>query len=199
VSDRTRAAALLHPLRVKILQLAREPLSASELGARLGLPRQRVNYHVRQLAGSGFLRRAGRRRRRNMIEQRYIASARAFLLSPELLRPIGADWRRIEDAGSAAYLLALSSQMQEDVIRAWRGATRAGQRLSTLSIKSQFCFETPGQRETFTRALRDAVVEVIARHTSPNLRPDGSPAPWRPYRLVLGCYPYTPETPKQEE
>jgi len=190
VAEADRAAELLRPLRLEILRLAQRPVSATELGSRLGVSRQRINYHLRRLASSGFLRRAGRRRRRNMIEQRYVVAARGFVLSPELLGSIGADWRRIEDAGSAAYLLALCAQMQSDLIRAWRGASKEGKRVSTLSLKSQFRFETPAQRDAFTRAIRDAVVDVIARHTSPNVRPDSRPAPGRPYRLVLGCYPY---------
>src|ERR1700687_4599969 len=85
VVDGRRAAALLDPLRSKILTLARQAASATALGARLGLPRQRVNYHVRELYRAGLLKRAGRRRKRNMFEQRYVASARGYILSPELL------------------------------------------------------------------------------------------------------------------
>ena len=192
ITDRAHAAEVLHPLRLEILRLAREPLSASELSPRLGLSRQRVNYHVRRLAHSGFLRRAGRRRRRNMIEQLYVASARAFLLSPDLLGAVGADWRRIEDTASAAYLLALSCQMESDLIRVWRQARTEGNRNSTLSLKSQFRFEGDEQRQRFTRALEQAVVRVVTEYTSPNLLPDGSAAPGRPYRLVLGAYPYLP-------
>jgi len=200
ITDRALAAEILHPLRLEILRLAREPVSASELSPRLGLSRQRVNYHVRLLARGGFLRRAGRRRRRNMIEQRYVASARAFLLSPELLGAVGADWRRVEDAASAGYLLALTCQMESDVIRVWREAEVSGKRVATLSLKSQFRFESAEQQERFTRALQDAVVRVVTDHTSPNLRPDGRQAPGRPYRLVLGCYPYLPgETVKSRE
>jgi DNA-binding transcriptional ArsR family regulator len=193
ITERAHAAEVLQPLRLEILQLAREPASASEISQKHGLSRQRVNYHVRILARSGFLRRAGRRRRRNMIEQRYVASARAFLLSPELLAGVGADWRRVEDATSAGYLLALNSQMGSDLVRVWRDSGKAGKRASTLSLKSQFRFESPEQRERFARALREAVVRVVTEHTSPNLKPDGSPAPGRPYRLVLGCYPYLPQ------
>ena len=185
-----RAATLLFPLRLEILRLAREPASSSELAARLGLPRQRVNYHVRLLARAGFLRRAGRRRRRNMIEQRYVASAAAFLLSPELLRSVGPDWRRVGDSGSGAYLLALASQMEADLIRAAGGRADGPERETALTLKSQFRFVSPAQREQFTAALREAVVGVIARHTSP--ASEGSPA--KTYRLVLGCYPYLPET-----
>lgn len=192
ITDRSRATDILHPLRLEILRLAREPVSASELSPRLGLSRQRINYHVRLLARGGFLRKAGRRRRRNMIEQRYVASAPAFLLSPELLGGVGADWRRMEDAASPGYLLALNCQMGSDLVRVWRESGRTGKRAATLSLKSQFRFESPEQRERFTKALQDAVVRVVTDHTSPNLNPDGSPAPGRAYRLVLGCYPYLP-------
>lgn len=189
VEDPVRAEALLDPLHAKILTLSREPTSATELGTRLDLPRQRVNYHVRQLARAGLLRRAGRRRRRNMFEQRYVASARGYVLSPELLGAVSADWRAVENAATVVYLLALSAQMQADLARAARG----GGRLPTSSLKSQFRFESPEQRERFARELKDAVVSVIARFTSPNQTSAGKPAPGEPYRLVLGCYPYAPE------
>lgn len=190
VTDAAHAGALLHPLRLRLLALAREPASASELAARLGLPRQRVGYHVRVLARSGLLRRAGRRRKRNMVEQRYRAAARAFVLAPEILGPLEADWRQIEDAGSAAYLLALTEQVRSDLARAWRRIQRGGKGLSAVSMKSQFRFESPEEQERFARELREAVVRVIAERTSPNLRANGSPAPGQPWRLVLGCYPY---------
>jgi DNA-binding transcriptional ArsR family regulator len=192
ITDQAHAAEVLHPLRLGILRLAREPVSATELSGKLGLSRQRVNYHVRRLARSGFLRRAGRRRRRNMVEQRYVASARALVLSPELLGAVGADWRRIEDPEGADYLLALGCQMESDVIRVWREARKAGTHVVTMSLKSQFRFENAVQSERFARALQEAVVQVVTEHTSPNLRPDGSAAPGRAYRLVLGCYPYEP-------
>ncbi len=193
LTDSRRAAALLDPLRARILTLARGPASATQLGVRLNLPRQRVNYHVRELARAGLLKRAGRRRRRNMFEQRYVASAKGYLISPELLGAAGADWRAVSDTASPAYLLALSAQMQADLARASRGAKAAGKLLATLSIKSQFRFESPEQRQRFTKELRDALVAVIARFTSPNLSADGKAAAGQPYRLVLGCYPYTPE------
>ena len=85
--NRQRAGALLHPLRQRLLSLSREPASASELARRLGLPRQRVNYHVRKLEAAGFLRPAGRARKGNMIEQKYVATARAYVLSPGPPRP----------------------------------------------------------------------------------------------------------------
>lgn len=190
IDDQARAGALLNPLRMRILTIAREPVSATEIAARLRMPRQRINYHVRRLADHALLRRAGRQRKRNMVEQRYVAAARSFLLVPEVLGGGAADWREIQDTGSAAYLLALTVQVQSDLARVWKAAGERKTRLSTLSLKSQFRFESPEQRAEFARALRQAVVDVIARHASVHEPSGGRPAPGRPYRLVLGCYPY---------
>ena len=65
VTDGSRAAVLMqHPVRRTIVALARSPISATEIAGRLGLPRQRVNYHVRKLERARFLRPAERRVRR---------------------------------------------------------------------------------------------------------------------------------------
>ena len=193
VSNTSRAGALLHPLRQRLLSLFRGPASASELARQLGLPRQRVNYHVRKLERAGFLKPAGRARKGNMIEQKYIATAGAYILSPGLLGPVGADWRDIADTASADYLLALAEQVRADVGRAAEEAETEGKRIATLSLKSQFRFHSPGQRSDFSNAVRQAVVDVIARHCSPNRLENGRPGRGRPFRLVLACYPVAAE------
>jgi hypothetical protein len=157
------------------------------------MPRQRINYHVRQLARSALLRRAGRRRRGNLVEQRYVATARAYVLTPAVLGPLGADWRRVEDTTSASYLLALSDQVRLDLSRVWSAAQAGDRRVTTFSIKAQFRFENAGQRAAFARSLREAIVGVIARETSRDVREDSRPGAGRPYRLVVGCYPYAGE------
>jgi DNA-binding transcriptional ArsR family regulator len=188
VSRRDAAAALLDPLKARILALAVEPASATELARRLDLPRQRVHYHVRELERVGLLVAAGRRRRRNLIEQRFAATARGYVLAPALLGPLAADWRAIEDPSSAGYLLALLEQVRDDVGRAASGAEE-GQGLSAITLKAQFRFETDAQRSAFAAAVREALVAAIARQSSPDRREDGRPGPGRPHRLVLACYP----------
>ncbi len=61
-------------------------------------------------------------------------------------------------------------------------------------MKSQFRFQTPAQRAEFAAEVRRALVEVIARHSSPNRLEDGRAGRGRPYRLVLACYPVPAET-----
>jgi DNA-binding transcriptional ArsR family regulator len=189
VQDSGRAAALLHPLRLRILEALGEPDSAAGLARRLRMPRQKVNYHVRELARAKFLERAGRHRKRNMVEQRYVASAKAYVLAPELLGKLGPDAGRIEDRFSAAYLMALASQLQSELGRASVEATAQGKRLSTLSVSSELRLESPKQRAEFAVQLQRAVIEVVGRFASPAQLANGQVGPGRPYRLLLGCYP----------
>src|SRR5215475_14989814 len=77
VRDRGAAYCLLHPVRRRILESLREPDSASGLSRRLRVPRQVLNYHIKEMARARLLRAAGRRRRRALFEQFYVASARA--------------------------------------------------------------------------------------------------------------------------
>ena len=124
-----------------------------------------------------------------MIEQCYVGRARGYVLSPELLGPLGLDPAHAGDTLSAAYLLALANQIQLEVGRASRAASAAGKRLATLSISTELRFESAEQRVAFTRALQHAVNDVIVRHASAAQREDGTAGPGRLYRLVLGCYP----------
>lgn len=177
------ANVLLDPLRLRILEAAQEPASAARIAEALELPRQRVGYHVRALADAGYLRKAGTRRKRNLVEQRWVASARAYVVAPTVLGPMTPDPRRITDPLSAGRLLALAGQVQSELGESTRQAAAAGQAISTLSIAADLEFESPAQRAAFAKALRDAVTEVVARHSN-NPGSGG-----RPFRLMVGCYP----------
>src|SRR5688500_4021773 len=84
VESVVRAQILLNPLRLEILSRARTPRSGAEIAAELGLGRQAVNYHVRALERAQFLKKAGRHRKRNFYEQRYVATARSYLVTPSV-------------------------------------------------------------------------------------------------------------------
>ena len=190
VAEPKRVAALLgHPIRTRIVALARDPSSSTDLAAQLRLSRQRVNYHVRLLARSGFLKRAGQRRKRNLIEQQYVATARAYVLAPEVLGPLALQGHHAEDAFSATRLIGLAGEVQADVSHALEAARTRGQRLATLSLDADIRFDSPAQRQAFTEALQAAVTDVIAKHTAPTTTPEGSAGTGRPYRLLVGCYP----------
>lgn len=188
IRDAPRAGVLLKPLRREILAHARTPVSAAGIAAAMGRPRQVVNYHVRQLAKAGFLRRAGRARKRGLTEQRYVISARAFVLAPEMLGALDAtasDAANPDKAG-AAYLLMLATRLQRELSESWRHAEASGTALPLLSLDTEFAFASAADRARFAQALTTAVSTLVAEHTTP-CAPGGAT-----FRLVLGCYP----TPK---
>jgi biotin operon repressor len=187
LADLSRAAVALKPVRVRILAAARQPASATTIAAGLGLSRQAVNYHVRALAKAGFLRKAGRQQKRGLVEQKYVVSARAFLVSPDVLGPIDAGPAESADRLSLAYVLTLAARVQQEAARAWRRAQQQGKRVPVLALDSEIRFSSPQQRARFADALSSAVAHVIAEHTSPT--PTEGSAPSRRYRLALACYP----------
>lgn len=190
VRDRSRVGALVeHPLRLAILQAAAEPRSATEIAAGLGLPRQRVNYHIGRLRRAGFLLPAERRQRRGLFEQRYRASAKAYVVAPEVLGPVAAEADRVEDRLSAEYLLALAAQAQGELGQVLTEAARQGKRVATLSISTEVRFTNPAQRARFARALQRAITRVVGHYAGPSITAEGAPAAGRLFRLVVGCYP----------
>ncbi|NIW64102.1 MAG: helix-turn-helix domain-containing protein, partial [Gemmatimonadetes bacterium] len=153
IEEAEKAELLLHPLRQRILSEAREPATAAEIARRVGLPAQKVNYHVRTLAEAGFLRPAGEGRKRNLIEKPYRASARSYLLLPRVLGEMSPGTLSEADRFSAAYLLHLSALLQDE-LGAWLDAD-AGveERVPTLSIEAEVRFVSAEQRAAFAEAL----------------------------------------------
>ncbi|MBA4101450.1 MAG: transcriptional regulator, partial [Arthrobacter sp.] len=49
IEDPAAAEASLDPIRTRILRELVVPASATQLAVRVGLPRQKVNYHLRAL------------------------------------------------------------------------------------------------------------------------------------------------------
>lgn len=179
VPDAKAAAHLLDPMRAQILALAREPMSASQVAEKLGLPRQRVNYHVRKLAAAKLLREAGRRERRNLTEVLYVSTTPHFLVDPAALGGLAPDPAAIADKASADHLLALAARTQTEVRRAAE-ADEGGRKLAVITLDMEVKLAGAAERDAFARALQEAVAGVVARYGSPR---------GQAHRLVAGCYP----------
>jgi len=193
IRDAPKAGVLLRPLRREILAHAQTPVSAAGIAAIMGRPRQVVNYHVRQLAKAGFLRRAGRVQKRGLTEQRYVVSAKAFMIAPEVLGAMNASAATVgtPDKTSAAYLLMLATRLQRELVESWRKAEATGAPLPLLSLDTEFGFPSAADRTRFATALTKAITTVVAEHTiaAGGGRPSTSLRAGGRYRLVLGCYP----------
>jgi hypothetical protein len=185
IREAPKAGALLKPLRREILAHARTPVSAAGIAAAMKRPRQVINYHVRELARAGFLRRAGRVRKRGLYEQRYVVSAQAFVLAPEMLGALDATApQATADKASAAYMLMLATRLQRELSESWRRASAASLPLPLLALDTEFGFASAADRARFAQALSKAVTTVVAEHTTPADRSSEGR-----YRMVLGCYP----------
>ena len=110
VEDPAAAAALMDPLRARILSELTEPRSAAALAQRVGLPRQKVNYHLRALEERGLAHVAEERKWGGITERRLVASAASYVVSPDALGPVASDPDRTADRLSAGYLIALAAR-----------------------------------------------------------------------------------------
>src|SRR5690606_10538251 len=69
IDDPAVAGVSLDPVRTEILCRLATPGSAAQLAAQLGLPRQKVNYHLRTLERHGLVELREERRKGNMTER----------------------------------------------------------------------------------------------------------------------------------
>ena len=59
IDDPAAAMVALEPIRSRLLAELAEPASAATLATRVGIARQKVNYHMRALEAHGLVREAG--------------------------------------------------------------------------------------------------------------------------------------------
>jgi len=183
IGDSERAASVLHPLRLRILGELADAASASELAPRLGIPRQLVNYHLRQLESDGLVETVGERRKRNCTERLVRAVARSYMISPSAFGSLAAHPDHVEDRASSAYLVAAAARLISELADQRIAAERAGKRLATVTIESDVRFATPAAQRAFAADLTAAVSAVVARYHD-----DETPG-GRRFRLMIGSYP----------
>ena len=187
IEDPSAAALALDPIRNRLLSELAAPASAAALAARLGLTRQKVNYHLRALEAAGLVEPAEERQWGGLTERLMVATAASYVVSPAALGAIAADPSRASDRLSASYLIAVAARAVREVGALWRGARAANKRLATLSIDTVIRFKSPADRAAFTADLAGAITELAARYHDEKA-PRG-----RPHRLVVASYP-APDT-----
>jgi thiamine-phosphate pyrophosphorylase len=89
--DPAAAAAALDPIRARLLAELAEPGSAASLAPRMGITRQKVNYHLRALESHGLVHLTEERKRGGITERVLQATAASYVVSPAALGATGAD------------------------------------------------------------------------------------------------------------
>ncbi|GAV43028.1 ArsR/SmtB family transcription factor [Streptomyces acidiscabies] len=188
------AAATLDPIRARLLaELAAGPASAAMLAGRVGLPRQKVNYHLKALEKHGLVELAGERRKGNVTERLMRATAASYVISPLALAEVQPDPDRFRDQLSARWLLALGARLVRDVGSLITGAAKARQGLATYALDGEVRFASAAERAAFVQELTAGVSALIRKYDAPHAESG------RDHRIVLGLHPTLKETPSRTE
>ena len=171
------------PVKSRLLAALTEPASAAALASRLGIARQKINYHLRSLENHGLIKVAEERQWGGLTERVMVASALSYVVSPGALGPAAADPERRADRLSASYLIALAARIVREVSGLVRKAKAADKGLATLSLDIEIRFKSAADRAVFARELTDAVMTLASRYHDPET------AGGRAHRLVVVAHP----------
>ena len=134
IDDPSAATVALEPMRSRLLSEMAAPASAATLATRVGLTRQKVNYHLNTLEAHGLVQLAQERKWGGLTERLLVATAASYVVSPSALGPVAVDPNREVDRLSASYLIALGARVIREVGDLVRRAETVGKRLATLAV-----------------------------------------------------------------
>jgi len=183
IDDPAAAVAALDPIRARLLAALAEPGSAASLAGRVGLPRQKVNYHLRALEAHGLVRPVEERRWGGIVERRVVATAASYVVSPAALGEAASDPERTSDRLSARYLIALAARVVREVAELLRASKAQGKPLATLGLDTEIRFRSAAERAAFTAELTQAITGLVERYH------DATAPGGREHRLILVAHP----------
>lgn len=183
IEDPAAAEASLDPVRARLLAALAEPASATMLAARVGLARQKVNYHLRALEQHGLIELVEERRKGNVTERVMRATAASYVISPAALAAVRPDPAQAPDRLSARWLLAIAARLVQDVGALITGADRAGKRVATFAVDADVRFASATDRAAFAEELAAAVTGLVGRYHDERA-PGG-----RRHRVVVALHP----------
>src|SRR5258707_12082278 len=115
IDDPAAATVALEPMRSRLLSELVVPASAATLATRVGLARQKVNYHLHALEAHGLVRLAQERKWGGLTERLLVPTPASYVVSPGALGPVGVDPNRELDRLSATYPIALGAPRVREV------------------------------------------------------------------------------------
>ncbi|WIX91215.1 helix-turn-helix domain-containing protein [Amycolatopsis sp. DG1A-15b] len=187
IEDAAAAEVSLDPVRARLLAELAEPASATMLSTRVGLPRQKVNYHLRALEKHGLVELVEERRKGNVTERMMRATAASYVISPTALAAVQPDPARSPDRLSARWLLAVAGRLVRDVGLLITGAAKAQQRVATFALDGEVRFASAADRAAFAEELTTAVTTLVGKYH------DETAEKGRRHRVVLAVHPSVPE------
>ena len=189
IADTQQAHVMLHPARLELLEHLAEPSSAAALARRLGRPRQRVNYHLRELEAQRLIELVEERKKGSVVERVYRRTGGGYAISTAALGRLAATPEDVRDRFSSAYQIAMASRTVRELGVLQAAAAAAEKRLSTLALDGVVRFASPEARAAFAAELTATIAGVIEKYH------DESAEDGREFRLYSGAYP----RPKESE
>ena len=177
----------MQPLRARILEGLAEPSSAAAVARKLGVVRQKVNYHLQKLEEEGLVELVEERRKGNCVERIVRATARAYVVGAQALGRLAIDPAALQDKFSATYLVAVAAQAVHDISSLRIHADAAGKKIATLTLQSEVRFANAASRKAFAEELADTVARLVAKYHDEEA-PQG-----RRFRMFVGAYPAPPQ------
>ncbi len=183
IDDPATATVALEPMRSRLLSELAAPASAATLAARVGLARQKVNYHLNALEAHGLVTLAQERKWGGLTERLLVATAASYVVSTGALGPAGANPNRQIDRLSASYLIALGARIVREVGDLVRRATETGKSLATLAVDTEVRFRSAKDRAAFSQELTEAITTLVSKYH------DASAPGGRSHRLTVVAHP----------
>jgi DNA-binding transcriptional ArsR family regulator len=183
IEDPIAAEVSLDATRARLLAELAEPGSASMLAERVGMPRQKVNYHLKALERHGLVELVEERKKGNCTERVLRASAASYVISPSALAAVQPDPARSPDQLSARWLLALAARLVRDVGTLITGARKARKPVATFAADGEVRFASAAERAAFTEELSSALSSLVSKYHDE--KADGG----RRYRVVVAVHP----------
>lgn len=156
--------ALTHPVRMGVLGALRAPDSAAAVARSIGQTRQKVNYHLKELARAGLVQPAGERRKGNFVEQLYQAVASTFVVSP---RFAWGDERRaaaLREQVSLEHLVVLGERLQRDASELLDRAAYDGELIPSASVEAEVRFPDAESRSAFMEEYLAALGPLLKKY-----------------------------------
>ncbi len=183
IDDPAAATVALEPIRSRLLSELSAPASAATLATRVGLARQKVNYHLRALESHGLVRQADERKWGGLTERLLVATAASYVISPNALGSVAAAPERALDRLSASYLIALGARVISEVGDLVRRAKAKDKRLATLAVDAEVRFRSASDRAAFSAELTEAIAKLVSKYH------DESTPGGRAHRVVVVAHP----------
>ncbi len=177
VSDAQKLGLLADSLKSEILREMDRPQTTADLALIMGMPRQKLGYHVRQLEDAGLLVRVGETRRGNCVARKLQSVARHIIVyksDPDAPIP--------QDRFSSSWLVAQCATAIREIGVMSLDADSVGEKLPTMSVDAEIAFDNPQEQQAFAQELSELIAALVDRYGS-------SSSDARRFRFFAASYP----------